>query len=297
MTTYYKVLSKDNKAQNGGDFDYTRYLPKQLKDGTWKAGKWLPKRKTTLCTRGWHVTKYWNMWIKTSEDNVYEVETRKETKEETVGVEEKIVCEQIRLTKKLELTFDNKTNTGHCNTGDRNTGDRNSGDRNSGDRNSGDRNTGYRNTGYSNTGDRNTGDRNTGDRNTGHRNTGNWNTGYRNTGNRNTGDSNTGHRNTGNWNTGNWNTGSYHSGWFNTSEHEAPKLLFGKPYTGTTPNFPAWLYLETPTKEEWAKQFEKAPAEQIQKTIELPNFDYKVFEEITGITKKQITTKLRGKKQ
>jgi len=34
---FYKVISKDNKAMHGGNFDYTDYLPKSD-----KAGKWLP---------------------------------------------------------------------------------------------------------------------------------------------------------------------------------------------------------------------------------------------------------------
>ena len=138
------------------------------------------------------------------------------------------------------------------------------------------------NTGNSNTGNSNTGDRNTGARNTGYRNTGNWNTGY---------------RNTGNWNTGNWNTGNWNTGCFNTSR---PKYveLFNKPILWEeykNINFPAWFYFNlegSDYKKAWKEAFSNATKEQLKDTIELPNFDYGVFEEITGISKKMINPNL-----
>lgn len=99
------------------------------------------------------------------------------------------------------------SNTGHWNTGYRNTGYRNTGDRNIGNWNTGD----------SNTGNSNTGNRNTGNSNTGHWNTGDWNTGNWNTGNRNTGD-----RNIGDWNTGDMNATNGSNGVFCNKE---PKIL------------------------------------------------------------------------
>jgi len=51
-------------------------------------------------------------------------------------------------------------------------------------------------------------------------------------------------------------------------------------------------YLRTITyKEAWKLSFEKADKEDVRKTLKLPNFNYKIFEEITGITKKMIENK------
>jgi len=50
-------------------------------------------------------------------------------------------------------------------------------------------------------------------------------------------------------------------------------------------------------KDAWKKSFEKnCDKEQAEQTINLPNFDYDIFEEITGITKKMLDEK-RGIKQ
>ena len=186
-------------------------------------------------------------------------------------------------------------------------------------------NTGYRNTGDRNTGDRNTGDRNTGDRNTGNRNTGDRNTGHRNTGDRNTGNRNTGHRNTGDRNTGFLNTISpQHGLLFN----KTTKLW--DEYGSCLVDFPRWFYFDVQTpcvrissEEMTEKEKEENPShkttgwylkekyieddmkvhrrcafnqcenlEDIKKTLELPNFDYDIFEEITGITKEDFDRKL-----
>ena len=45
-------------------------------------------------------------------------------------------------------------------------------------------------------------------------------------------------------------------------------------------------------KEAWKLSFENATKEDVAKTLKLPNFKYKIFEEISGITKKMITDKL-----
>jgi len=195
-------------------------------------------------------------------------------------------------------------NTGKCNTGDWNTGDWNTGDRN---------------TGNCNTGDCNTGDRNAGDRNTGCCNTGNWNTG-----NCNTGNYNTGYCNTGNWNAGNWN-----AGYFNTDSpkirmfNKDTNLVFGKDEV----SFPNYFYFylikfipesEMPIeekenhkntykivggylftydyKEAFIKSFKNnCDKEQAEMTINLPNFDYGIFEEISGITKEMLEEKIGRK--
>ena len=190
------------------------------------------------------------------------------------------------------------TNT---NTGNRNTGDWNTGNRKTGDCNTGDCNTGNWNTGNWNTGNWNTGYRNTGNRNTGDWNTGNWNTGYRNTGD----------CNTGNWNTGNWNTGYFNTktpttvNCFNSPTEREVWDKAEKPNWIYRPSTTTWVSerdmtnqekIDNPTfhtcggylkvndwHEEWRKAYEDATEEEIQMVRVLPNFDYDVFEEITGL--------------
>ena len=162
-----------------------------------------------------------------------------------------------------------------------------------------------------NTGDCNTGNRNTGYRNTGNCNTGNCNTGDRNTGNCNTGDCNTGNRNTGDCNTGNRNTGL-----FNTNEPLA--RLFNKECDLTlsqlrqenkvpTINLPLVVFVDINKmtkaektnypqsstiggylkvldyKQAWKKFWKQTTMENKKKFFCLPNFDAKIFTEITGI--------------
>jgi len=213
-------------------------------------------------------------------------------------------------------------NSGHWNSGDFNSGDRNSGDFNSGDFNSGDFNSGDRNSGDFNSGDRNSGDRNSGHWNSGHWNSGDFNSGDRNSGDFNSGDRNSGHWNSGHWNSGDWNSGHWNSGFLNTTE---PKVRIFNEETDIKRekiDFPdyfyfkltKWIDFEDMTEEEkekhpfaehtegylktydykeaWKKSFEKANKEDVAKTLELPNFNYKIFEEITGITKEMIDKKL-----
>jgi len=125
-------------------------------------------------------------------------------------------------------------------------------------------------------------------------NTGDWNTGKWNTGDWNTGDWNTGSRNTGKWNTGNWNTGS-----FNTKNPEYYELfnqkITKKEYENIS--FPNYFYFELEEnktyKECWNKSFKEATLKEIEQTIKLPNFNYEVFWKVTGITKKEIMTRLK----
>ena len=208
-------------------------------------------------------------------------------------------------------------NTGLFNTGDCNTGNRNTGNRNTGNRNTGNCNTGDCNTGYRNTGDRNTGNRNTGYRNTGYRNTGYRNTGYRNTGDCNTGDRNTGDCNTGNRNTGYGNTGNDSNGVFCT-EPDMNIRIFNRPSGMSLLDFyrsryyealcsapfmlTEWIpyteeekkadpekemicgYLKEYTmKEAWANWWGEMSEEAKKIVQDIPNFDAKIFKEITGI--------------
>ena len=156
--------------------------------------------------------------------------------------------------------------------------------------------------------------------NTGDFNTGNRNTGYRNTGNRNTGDWNTGDYNTGSCNTGDWNKANRSIGCFcnrNTNKipffnkksdwdydtwlnSDARYLLNKIDFTPTE-----WIYESDMTEEEkianptykttggylkvrdtsdccieWWKKLSIGERNVI---LSLPNFDAKVFEDITGI--------------
>jgi len=217
-------------------------------------------------------------------------------------------------------------NSGHWNSGNKNLGNRNSGYRNSGDSNSGYRNLGNYNSGYRNSGHYNSGDRNSGNKNTGYRNSGDWNTGSRNSG-----DKNSGYYNSGDWNTGNWNSGNWNSGFFNTDEDFV--RMFNKPTNLKKEDidFPSFLYFDPVRwvneqnataeerikykdeigicggflktmeyKEAFRKAWDEAPIEERAAVKNLPNFDAKIFEEISGIDVNaekihlEITVKVNG---
>jgi hypothetical protein len=254
--TYYKVISKDNKSCHGGDFDWTPYLPKGD-----KPGKWTPEIKDIEeCMTGYHVTRYWNMWYK-EDCRIFECEVKGCTCGEHPGVIEKEVCTSIRLTKEIFPEVDSNYNTGSWNTGSWNTGSWN-------------------------TGDMNTGNRNIGNRNTGSWNTGDWNTGNRNTGGWNTGNWNTGGWNTGNCNTGDWNKSNRNTGFFNTIDPDIQ--VFNKPCKREdweNVNKPSFIYfdLNGTYRESWRKAYDSASDEEKRLLVKLPNFDAKVFQEISGI--------------
>ena len=169
-------------------------------------------------------------------------------------------------------------------------------------------NIGTGNTGNRNTGDWNTGGWNTGNRNTGNRNTGDWNTGGWNTGNRNTGNCNTGDWNAGDWNTGFFSTvtpkadlfekptdltheqvldlpgmqvlnHAYKNNWWIFSEDMTDEEKKQHPEHETTGG-----YLKTvPFKTACRMMWDKLDAADRQKVLDLPNFDARIFKEVTGI--------------
>ena len=146
------------------------------------------------------------------------------------------------------------------------------------------------------------------------------NTGKDNTGRDNTGDRNTGDRNTGHWNTGHWNSADYSTGCFNTETENI--RLFNKPsdwtyhdwlnskaryvmndcpYTKTIwidseemidsekEENPSWectsgylktIYVTNKDKQDWWDNLDDEEREEVRS---LPNFDEKIFKEITGI--------------
>ena len=63
-----------------------------------------------------------------------------------------------------------------------------------------------------------------------------------------------------------------------------------------------WWYLKTYDTDETLhtyrkKSFEEASKEDVAKALELPNFDYQIFEEITGIAKEDFDKKLGIKEE
>lgn len=296
---YYKVLAKDAFSPTT-QFDYSPYLPQNG-----KAGKWLPEiEKAQIRKAGYYVSRYWNMWYEEG-CRIYEVECKGLLLGDENGVEKQACCAQIRLLKDvteslvgfLDLsTFGEfekpRFNTGPGNTGLRNTGSYNSGNfntgsRNTGNLNSGDFNTGDNNTGIDNVGDNNIGSANSGCSNIGHSNSGNFNKGSYNTGKCNTGHCNTGSFNVGNSNVGKWNVGNYHCGFFNTKE--APIMMFNKPANVKISQVKMPLFLN---EKDCKAAFEKTTLKDIQDALALPNFDFEIFEAITGISKADFERRL-----
>ena len=170
-----------------------------------------------------------------------------------------------------------------------------------------------------NSGNCNSGNRNSGNRNSGNCNSGNCNSGDWNSGNCNSGDWNSGNCNSGNCNSGDWNSTSFSNGCFNTEE---PKIyLFDKPSDWTYRDWInsdaryilncmptddiGWVYTEDMTDEEkekhpehettggflrtqnksserqtWWKRLDERRKKEVKS---IPNFDAKIFKEITGI--------------
>jgi len=222
----------------------------------------------------------------------------------------KTVCNKIKIVKEISWHDVQKmVNTGQDNTGLMNSGDVNSGDRNSGYMNSGDRNSGYRNSGYMNSGYMNSGDRNSGYRNSGYKNSGDRNSGYRNSGDMNSGDRNS----------GDMNSGDRNSGYMNSDVPKHPRLFNKDSKASWTcidnvniimarnwyDKFSTWIdennmskteketfpsykttggYLRQATyKESWTLMWENISSGDKTEFYKLPNFDAKVFQEITGL--------------
>ena len=275
------------------------------------------KGKLELCESGFHacpklVDCFRFYPFSETKTRVAEVLVWGKVKYEDTGV--KLCASNIKVVRELawsEVLFLYNSNSGGCNSGDWNSGDWNSGSWNSGNYN----------TGNLNSGDWNSGDYNTGDLNSGNHNTGDWNSGSWNSGNYNTGDYNTGNYNTGNYNTGNWNAGIFNTG---ACEYTfAFNQLVKKQDLECLPSIPflrfklvEWIpekhmlpeekeqhpkyataggYLKKyDYKEAFRKSFEDAKRlpdwpEQLKRLKALPNFNFKIFEEISGITAEELT--------
>jgi hypothetical protein len=111
--------------------------------------------------------------------------------------------------------------------------------------------------------------------------------------------------NSGNWNSGDWNSGSRNSGRWNSGDynsgylctHTSPIMIFNKPAPkGWDRRFPDWMYfnlLPEGYKASWQEAFKNASIRGVKELINLPNFDFKIFEKISSITEKQIREKLK----
>ena len=177
-------------------------------------------------------------------------------------------------------------NTGAFNSGNGNTGNYNSGNYNTGDYNAGTSNTGINNIGSGNSGNDNTGSFNTGSHNNGCYNSGHHNNGWRNCGDYNNGDANIGNKNTGDYNIGDNNTGHYNIGYFNAGNcnigifntAEPAIYVFNKPTNIKLPEL----------EDNYFSLFDRISNNtlidgDIELIKSLPNFDAKIFLEITGI--------------
>ena len=215
------------------------------------------------------------------------------------GTNSLTILREIKGEEKLELINNGDCNSGSCNSGDCNSGSWNSGDCNSGSWNSGSCNSGSRNSG---------------DCNSGFRNSGDCNSGFRNSGDCNTGDCNSGSCNSGSWNSGSWNSGSWNSGFFNSDEPNIRMFNKDTNLKRGDINIPSWCYFsltvwvshDTATEEEkekhkremetcggylktldykeaWKLAWSKASKEEHKQLLKLPNWNNKVFIEITGI--------------
>lgn len=195
---------------------------------------------------------------------------------------------------------------------------------NFGQHNFGSYNTGCCNIGSCNTGNYNVGRYNTGSYNIGNYNSGNDNRGSKNIGCHNIGQGNIGSFNVGHDNQGSFNISSSNIGHFNLKHHDC-FCCFDKPCDNTWILFPGFLssiesisgvyevYKKEPTKERdlsiyayidtepkttqelFHSSFEyykKVDREHVfsdcKYLIDLPCFDYAIFERITGITKDEI---------
>lgn len=130
----------------------------------------------------------------------------------------------------------------------------------------------------------------------------------------NSGDCNSGDCNSGNWNSGNWNSGDWNSGLFNSDEPCVRMFNEMTKKKRIDIHIPSWLYFnltvwvshDTATEEEkaehkieietcggflkeieykqaWRIAWDKVGKEDHKELLKLPNWNNKIFEEITGI--------------
>ena len=204
----------------------------------------------------------------------------------------KIVSSKIKIIRELpkgEINY--LANFGHENIGTKNIGNKNIGMSN----------IGSRNVGAYNSGSQNKGDFNVGNNNIGDTNIGSCNVGERNNGHSNLGNDNFGSVNYGNENIGMFNSTSNVCGFFNTiCISECPFQCFNKSAKGCCQKFfnydfirclLPWFFREPENRFDGISDFHKLweiawknIGSWIKVSIyNMPNFDPKIFREITGI--------------
>lgn len=270
------------------------------------------KGKPKCCYRGFHfclkASDCFSFYDFDSNNKVAEVEALgviDSEKDNSKHCTNKIrIVRELTWHEVLDLVNTGKDCTGLCNSGNWNSGDWNCGNYNSGNKNSG---------GW------NSGNKNSGDWNSGNRNCGNYNSGDWNSGDCNSGDGNSGDWNSGDGNSGDWNKTCFSNGCFNTQE---PKIfIFNKPSDWTyqdwlnsdaryilsriPSNILSWIWEDDVTDDEkgqhpeytvtggFLKYIEKETQRQTwwnklstgkkDAIFNIPNFDKKIFKEITGI--------------
>lgn len=235
------------------------------------------------------------------------------------------ILREIHPNEYLEMENKGFSNSGFGNAGSLNTGNDNKGLRNSGDYNSGNDNSGSYNIGDQNVGDHNYGYRNVGSNNYGGDNVGSGNYGSFNVGSGNIGAKNIGQVNCGSFNVGSFNCGySFMGDWnrgsglktvlcslpdggnnvmlFNKwiTKEAFSKLIFPRFFFEVKLNdfendhaHPPKQTDEYVYREAWRKALTEAKSKsswekERQVLLSLPGFDFKIFEEITGLTEKEI---------
>ena len=254
-----------------------------------------------LCCRGFHFCKNptdcFNYYSFNPKNKVAEVEALGNVLIENEG-NSKCCTNKIHIVKKipwdevLKIVNTGNYNTGCGNSGDSNSGYRNSGGRNSGDSNSGDSNSGYSNSGYSNSGDSNSGDRNSGDRNSGDRNSGDSNSGDCNACNNSSGVFNSKEQSIYIFNRksqltlNEWRKSEAYSivcrmtttVWVWESDMSDEEMEANPKHETLGGYLKVFKY-----KEAWKIWWDKLDSEEKDTIRAIPNFNKKVFKEITGI--------------
>jgi hypothetical protein len=239
-----------------------------------------------LCKSGFHFCKepnnVFNYYTFTSDNHVCEIEAIGEV----LGEGDKSVCGTIKIIR--ELSWDEVlkiSNLGQNNFGHSNAGNDNAGHSNAGHSNAGSRNAGNDNAGHSNAGSRNAGNDNAGSYNAGSRNAGSYNVGNDNAGlfNSNPGRLRLFNKETKvKWEDPRIQAVIRHSPTFqeyvnfsNMTDLEKTNNPYAK--------FTGGYFRQLEYKDAWIKFWGNAQESVKKAFLDLPNFDKKVFLEITGI--------------
>jgi len=271
------------------------------KDFQFKVGKtYTHKGKIAHCKSGFHFcTKLidcFNYYVFNPENKIAEVEAV----DKWITDGNKTVCNKIKIIRELSWSECLElVNTGKGNTGKNNSGNGNSGYCNSGNYNPGDYNPGYRNSG----------NYNPGNHNSGHYNSGNYNSGHYNPGYSNSGNYNSGNRNSGMFNSDEpyvrlFNKQTKYK--YNDKRFDKVKEIIANNFYQ---NFVVWVsenkmteqekkdypsykttggYLRTASyKDAWKLMWDNISKEDKKEFYKLPNFNWEIFTDITGIKKRR----------